>query len=72
VLSDQKAEEDRRSKQMEHLFTEEADGMWRRQEELWKEEKNARDQLMRDVIQGWKEQIEDKIQGEKGNSGRPR
>jgi hypothetical protein len=63
VLDDQKAEESRRCKQMEFMFSEEAEGFWSRQDRIWREEKTARKMLMDDVVDGWKEQVKEKIKG---------
>ncbi len=66
VLLEQKEEERRRAREMETLFTEEAETAWGRQERLWDEERRARKKLMEDVIQGWKGQIREKMEG-RGN-----
>ncbi len=60
---EQKEEEKRRVKQMEFMFTEEAETTWDKQEKLWSEEKKARKKLMDDVIKGWKDQIQEKVEG---------
>ena len=64
VLEDQKAEESRRGKMMEHMFSSEAEGFWARQDKTWREEKAARNKLMDDVVSGWKEQVREKLSGE--------
>ena len=66
VLEDQKAEESRRGKMMEHLFSSEAEGFWAKQDKTWREEKAARNKLMDDVVSGWKEQVGERLKGELG------
>ncbi len=62
VLEEQKAEEAKRAKQMELMFSEEAEGFWSRQDRIWREEKAARKKLMDDVIAGWREQVKERLQ----------
>ena len=59
----QKDEEAKRQKEMEMLFSEEAEKMWNKQETVWKREEDARKKLMDDVLAGLKEQIRAKLQG---------
>lgn len=61
VLAKQKAEEERRRKEMDLLFTEEARKMWDKQEKLWEQEKTARRKLMEDVINTLSQQTQDKL-----------
>lgn len=63
VIDMQKAEEAKRQKEMEMLFSEEAEKMWKKQEQVWKREQEARQKLMDDVLAGLKEQIRVKLQG---------
>ena len=63
VIDMQKKEEAKRQKEMEMLFSEEAEKMWRKQEAVWQKEKEARKHLMDDVLDGLKEQIRVKVQG---------
>ena len=67
VIDMQKAEEARRQKEMEMLFTEEAEKMWMKQEAVWKREEEARKRLLDDVLAGLGEQIRVKLQGKKFN-----
>jgi len=62
VIDLQKSEEIKRQKEMEMLFSEEAEKMWKKQESVWKREEDARRQLMEDVLAGLKEQIRVKLQ----------
>lgn len=62
-MCEQKAEEQRRLEQMNFMFAQEAETFWKKQEQVWKSEQLARQQLMKDTIEGWKCQIEDKIKG---------
>ena len=64
VLEDQKAEETRRCKMLEHMFSSEAEGFWAKQDKTWREEKAARNKLMDDVVSGWKAQVKEKLVGE--------
>ena len=64
VLEDQKAEESRRGKMMEHMFSSEAEVFWAKQDKTWREEKAARNKLMDDVVSGWKVQVREKLSGE--------
>ena len=64
VLAKQKAEEERRRLEMDHLFTEEARKMWDKQEKLWEQEKTARKKLMEDVINTLGEQTQEKLKCE--------
>ena len=64
MLEDQNAEESRRGKMMEHMFSSEAEGFWAKQDKTWREEKAARNKLMDDVVSGWKEQVREKLNGE--------
>jgi len=61
VLTKQKVEEERRRKEMDLLFTEEARKMWDKQEALWEKEKEARKKLMQDVINTLGKQTSEKI-----------
>ena len=63
VIDLQKTEEIQRQKEMEMLFSEEAEKMWKKQEKVWKREEDARRHLMEDVLAGLKEQIRAKLQG---------
>ena len=63
VIDLQKTEEIQRQKEMEMLFSEEAEKMWKKQEKVWKREEDARRHLMEDVLAGLKEQIRAKRQG---------
>ena len=63
VIDLQKNEETQRQKEMEMLFSEEAEKMWKKQETVWKREEDARRHLMEDVLAGLKEQIRVKLQG---------
>ena len=65
VLEDQKAEESRRARQMEHMFSSEAEVFWAKQDKTWREEKAARNKLMDDVVAGWKGQVEERLKGER-------
>ena len=67
VIDMQKKEEARRQKEMEMLFTEEAEKMWLKQEAVWKREEDARKHLLDDVLAGLREQIRVKLQGKKFN-----
>jgi len=62
VIDLQKNEETQRQKEMEMLFSEEAEKMWKKQETVWKREEDARRHLMEDVLAGLKEQIRVKLQ----------
>lgn len=62
VLLQQKLAEEKRQKEMEMLFSEEAEKMWNKQEAVWKREKEARKNLMDDVFAGLIEQIRVKLQ----------
>lgn len=62
VIDLQKTEEIQRQKEMEMLFSEEAEKMWKKQEKVWKREEDARSHLMEDVLAGLKEQIRAKRQ----------
>lgn len=62
VIKMQKNEEAKRQKEIEMLFSEEAEKMWKKQESVWKKEEEARRCLMEDVLAGLKEQIRVKIQ----------
>lgn len=62
VIDLQKTEEIQRQKEMEMLFSEEAEKMWKKQETVWKREEDARRHLMGDVLAGLKEQIRAKLQ----------
>jgi len=62
VIDLQKSEEAKRQKQMEMLFSEEAEKMWHKQEAVWQKEQEARKHLMDDVLDGLKEQIRVKVQ----------
>ena len=64
VLTKQKVEEERRRKEMDLLFTEEARKMWDKQEALWEKEKEARKKLMQDVINTLGKQTSEKIRRE--------
>lgn len=48
---------------MEFLFAEEAETFWNRQDRIWREEKIARERLMGEVVDGWKDQIKEKLKG---------
>ena len=61
VLTSQKAEEEKRRKEMDLLFTEEARKMWDKQEKLWEQEKAARKKLMEDVITTLGKQTQEKL-----------
>ena len=63
VIDMQKQEEIKRQKEMELLFSEEAEKMWKKQEAVWQKEAEARNVLMEDVLAGLKEQIRVKLQG---------
>merc|ERR1712051_1138479 len=63
VIDLQKTEEIQRQKEIEMLFSEEAEKMWKKQEKVWKREEDARRHLMEDVLAGLKEQIRAKLQG---------
>lgn len=63
VIDMQKKEEARRQKEMELLFSEEAEKMWHKQEVIWRREEDARKRLIEDVMSGLKEQIRVKVQG---------
>merc|ERR1712058_159733 len=60
VIRQQQEEEQRREKELELIFSEEADKMWKKQEEIWKREETARQQLMDDVVKSWKHQMEER------------
>jgi len=60
VIRQQQDEEQRREKELELIFSEEADKMWKKQEEIWKKEETARQQLMEDVVKSWKHQMEER------------
>jgi len=62
VIDLQKTEEIQRQKEMEMLFSEEAEKMWKKQEKVWKREEDARRHLMEDVLAGLKDQIRAKLQ----------
>ena len=62
-MIEQKKEEEKREKKVNMMFSEEAENFWEKQEKIWKDEKRAREQLMDDVLSGWKNQIDSKIQG---------
>lgn len=61
VLAKQKVEEEKRRKEMDLLFTEEARKMWDKQEKVWNQEKEARKKLMEDVLKTLAEQTQDKL-----------
>ena len=42
------------------IFSEEANKMWKKQEEVWRREESARQQLMEDVAKSWKHQMEER------------
>ena len=54
VLKMQKIEEAKRHKEIETLFSEEAEKMWKKQEAVWRRENEARKHLMEDVLAGLK------------------
>merc|ERR1712098_329466 len=60
VIRQQQEEEQRREKELELIFSEEADKMWKKQEEIWKREETARQQLMDDVVKSWQHQMEER------------
>merc|ERR1711973_733542 len=60
VIKQQQEEEMRREKELEMIFSEEANKMWKKQEEIWKREESARQQLMEDVAKSWKHQMEER------------
>jgi hypothetical protein len=68
VIHMQKKEEQKRQKEIEMLFSEEAEKMWHKQEAIWRKEEDARKRLLDDVLDGLKEQIRIKIQGNYYNS----
>ena len=49
---------------MEHLFSEEAKKLWEKQEKTWEAEKEARKQLMNDVLSTLSTQTKAKLIGE--------
>merc|ERR1719323_218408 len=57
VIRNQQAEEARREKELEMMFAEEAAKMWEKQEEIWEREEKAREQLMKDVTDSWRQQL---------------
>ena len=58
VLEHQRSEEQRRRQEMELLFAEEAEKMWKKQDEIWDREDRARRRLMEEVSQSWNKQIQ--------------
>ena len=56
-------EEKNRVRQMNLMFSEDYERFWDRQSKIWDEEKKARERLMNDVMQGWKQQINQNIMG---------
>lgn len=62
-MAEQKEEEKRREHQINLLFSQDAEDFWKRQDIIWEKEKIARERLMNDIVDSWKSQIEDKING---------
>ena len=60
VIQQQEEEERRREKELELMFAEEADKMWRKQEEVWGREEEARKKLMDSVVSSWREQCQER------------
>ena len=58
VVRKQQEEEQRRDKELEMMFAEEAAKMWEKQEEIWAREEKARNQLMAEVTDSWRAQLE--------------
>jgi len=65
VLEHQRSEEQRRRQEMELLFAEEAEKMWKKQDEIWDREDRARRRLMEEVSQSWNKQIQEKAESAK-------
>jgi len=61
ILEHQKNEEKRRRQEMDLLFAEEAEKMWRKQQEVWDREDRARRRLMEEVSDAWNKQIQDRV-----------
>ena len=48
---------------MDFLFAEEAESFWSRQDSIWKEEQKARERLIGDVVDSWRNQVEFNMKG---------
>ncbi|XP_043223583.1 trichoplein keratin filament-binding protein-like [Amphibalanus amphitrite] len=62
VLQKQLELEQQRRGQLELLFNEEAERLWRRREADWAREEQARRRLMEDVVASWRQQSEQRLQ----------
>lgn len=60
-IKEQQKLEEQRQRYISFIFDSEAKNMWEKQERLWREEQEARDRLIADVLAGIKEQIQEKI-----------
>ncbi|GLV36833.1 uncharacterized protein CBL_02332 [Carabus blaptoides fortunei] len=60
-VKEQQQLEEQRERYIAFIFDSEAKNMWEKQERLWREEQEARDRLIADVLVGIKEQIQEKI-----------
>jgi len=65
VLRDQEAEEQRRKAEMELMYSEEAEKMWNKQQEIWDREEKARQRLMEEVTDSWRQQNLDRLNQER-------
>ncbi|KAJ3036899.1 hypothetical protein HDV00_002243 [Rhizophlyctis rosea] len=57
-LEEQRRVEREREREVERLYREEEDKLWRMRAEKWKKEQQARDRLMKEVIDGRAEQLQ--------------
>ena len=61
VLEQQQIEEQKREKELELMFAEEAEKMWSKQEEIWEREAKARRRLMDEVASAWEVQHQERL-----------
>ncbi|XP_018912390.1 trichoplein keratin filament-binding protein isoform X1 [Bemisia tabaci] len=61
LLKEMNELEKKREKQLDFIFYEEAKRLWEQQEKQWKQEKAAREKLMKEVIGTLEKQISDKL-----------
>lgn len=61
-VRDQQNLEAQRQQYMSFIFDSEAKIMWQKQERLWKEEQQARDKLLQNVLKDLRSQIDEKIE----------
>lgn len=69
-LAEQKEIEERRAREIEHMYAKEQEKYWRTRALNWQQEQDARDRLMADVIEGRREQIRRKIERNREEAAR--